>query len=421
VKVLWVHKCNTAVSQYRMWTPAKYLARLPGWSCMTFPQWLTMDRLIQVQTKHQDWYLPTLAGNADLVIYGWFGSGIEQRVLTGLRRAVNVPSLIELDDDVFNVPEGHGAHEVFKKVDPASCWEHRPIPPEAWRTMTMRGWGLQRGPEGQLIASRMIRGDFHTDFQETLKVVNGLTVSTPFLAEAYRQYVPEKWPIYTLPNCYDPEVWDPVGRTPERPDPTLVWAGSMAHSRNLEMIVPALKRVFKEEPRAKLVILGSDLPVFEKLPKDRLEFAGWCHYDEYPAKLASLGGWVGLAPLEDNPFNAGKSHIRWMEYALAGMPSVCSPRREYLAWAGASALWAETSDEWAAHLLTLIQNERTRWDFGQEARAAVGRCDIRKHVTTWADALTDAVQKGVSMFGTAAHLHDESEPAAAASTGVPES
>ncbi len=412
MKVLWVHKCNTAVSMYRMWTPAKYLARLPGWSCHTFSQWLTFDRLLHAQSKWPDLHLPSLAAQADIAIYGWFGSPMELNALTSLRKAVNVPSLLELDDDVLNVPEGHAAYEAFAKRDPAACWEHKPISPEAIKTFTQRGWQIGRTPEGQLVAARPIAPDFHTDFARILEQINGLTVSTPFLAEAYRKHVPERWPIYNLPNCYDPDVWGAVEQAPERPYPTLVWAGSMAHSRNIDMIREALKRVFKEEPRTKLVVLGAaELDCWKKLPAEHLEFASWCHFDSYPQKLASLGGWVGLAPLEDNDFNRGKSHIRWMEYALAGLAPICSPSLEYKAWAGggttfagSGAAFASTSEEWSESMLTLIHNHAERYNLRERALDAVLACNIKKHIHTWADSLHDAVQKGVSMFGLPEHL-----------------
>jgi len=45
---------------------------------------------------------------------------------------------------------------------------------------------------------------------------------------------------------------------------------------------------------------------------------------QYPGKLASLDLDLALAPLENNPFNEAKSHLRILEYGILGYPVICS-------------------------------------------------------------------------------------------------
>jgi glycosyltransferase involved in cell wall biosynthesis len=51
--------------------------------------------------------------------------------------------------------------------------------------------------------------------------------------------------------------------------------------------------------------------------------------EDYAAKLASLDLDLAIAPLEDIPFNHGKSHLRLLEYGVMGYPVVCSDITPY--------------------------------------------------------------------------------------------
>jgi hypothetical protein len=51
--------------------------------------------------------------------------------------------------------------------------------------------------------------------------------------------------------------------------------------------------------------------------------------DDYPAKLASLNLDLAVAPLEDVPFNHGKSHLRLLEYGVLGYPVICTDITPY--------------------------------------------------------------------------------------------
>jgi len=51
--------------------------------------------------------------------------------------------------------------------------------------------------------------------------------------------------------------------------------------------------------------------------------------EAYPAKLASLDLDLAVAPLEDVPFNHGKSHLRLLEYGVLGYPVICTDLTPY--------------------------------------------------------------------------------------------
>jgi len=59
------------------------------------------------------------------------------------------------------------------------------------------------------------------------------------------------------------------------------------------------------------------------------EFHPGVPLDDYPAKLASLNLDLAIAPLEDVPFNHGKSHLRLLEYGVLGYPVICTDITAY--------------------------------------------------------------------------------------------
>jgi len=54
------------------------------------------------------------------------------------------------------------------------------------------------------------------------------------------------------------------------------------------------------------------------------EFHPFGNFDEYPARLAALNLDIAVAPLEEIPFNRGKSNLRLLEYGALGIPVICT-------------------------------------------------------------------------------------------------
>ena len=397
MKVLGFHKAYTAVGQYRIWTPMKYLAREAGWETRTYPRWATSERVLaghgQVFNVQEDlnW--------ADLALWQWFGSEVEQRALVGWRQVTGIPCIMDLDDEVRNLPQEHMAYEGFRERTEAECEEVLDgVQPEAIRVLSSRGYVIRRSPEGVLQAVRRTAENFPARFAEVVKHLNGLFVSTPYLANEYRKLLPDQWPVFVVPNCYDPDDWDHLTLPTPRPGPTLLWAGSIAHGGNVKVAFEGLRRVFKARPDVRLLVMGAKLKEFAELPPANVEYVGWCPVDDYPAHLTNQGAWIGIAPATDHPFNRAKSHIRWMEYTLAGLPTVASPLPEYLTWANDGAAFAATDDEWAGRLLELLDSATLRADLLAAARERVRICDIRCQIDKWVHYCTQAIQVGVNQM-----------------------
>ena len=105
--------------------------------------------------------------------------------------------------------------------------------------------------------------------------------------------------------------------------------------------------------------------------------------------LAELG--LGLAPLEDTRFNAGKSWLKPLEYAAVGVVPVMSPRAEYRAInAIGIGMLAAKPRQWLTHVRSLVRDPVLRRDMSQRAREAAALFTVETGAHLWWQAWEDA-------------------------------
>jgi hypothetical protein len=90
------------------------------------------------------------------------------------------------------------------------------------------------------------------------------------------------------------------------------------------------------------------LPLSVEIGTEDVETIGGAFIDGYP-ELFKFD--MGVVPLNDVPFNLGKSNLKGLEYAASGIPFVASNLGEYRdLHAGGIGLLASNEVEWASHL-----------------------------------------------------------------------
>jgi GT2 family glycosyltransferase/2-polyprenyl-3-methyl-5-hydroxy-6-metoxy-1,4-benzoquinol methylase len=163
--------------------------------------------------------------------------------------------------------------------------------------------------------------DLHKRFRKALSLCDRFVVSTDYLAEQYRGYNQD---IRVVPNYIERAVWGDL--KPKRRNgvkPRVGWAGSVSHDGDLAVIFDVVKATAKE---VDWVFMGM-CP--EAIKPYIAEFDPGVSLDKYPARLASLDLDLAVAPLEDVPFNHGKSHLRLLEYGVLGYPVICTDITPY--------------------------------------------------------------------------------------------
>ncbi|MBB2202703.1 glycosyltransferase [Gluconacetobacter tumulisoli] len=202
--------------------------------------------------------------------------------------------------------------------------------------------------------------------------------STPVLAEAMRTAGLRD--VSVIENALDADTLAiaaglEAGTVRDADDRSVVVAygsGTRTHDADFRVAVPGLVAAMAADTRLRLLIVGDLVVPGELAPfGDRVEILPARPYRDYLALLAQAD--VAIAPLVDCVFNDAKSNIKYLEAAVLGLPSVCSPRRAFADAIvdGQDGCLAATDDDWTRALLQLADDAGLRRRIGGCARAAV--------------------------------------------------
>jgi glycosyltransferase involved in cell wall biosynthesis len=123
---------------------------------------------------------------------------------------------------------------------------------------------------------------------------------------------------------------------------------------------------FSSSGQARFVAIGIDAGALG-LP---MESVRWTE-DTEVASIASLD--IGIMPLVDGPFERGKCGYKLIQYMACGLPVVASPVGVncQIVEHGVNGLLAETPEQWAQALRTLLADPDLRHRMGQAGRQKV--------------------------------------------------
>ena len=153
--------------------------------------------------------------------------------------------------------------------------------------------------------------------------------------------------------------------------PVIGYMGTSGHSADLAMILPAICEVLEAVPHLQFEVFGTI-----EMPSELARFGRQVRhlpsvpdYADFIPHLRSLGWWIGVAPLVDDPFNRCKADTKWVEYSLAGMAVVASDMPVYQrACSGGAGRLAGVGSAWKDALLDLLFRPQTRLRMVQTAQ-----------------------------------------------------
>ncbi len=147
----------------------------------------------------------------------------------------------------------------------------------------------------------------------------------------------------------------------------LVWIGSSATRKYLEMILPTLESAASELPQLRLKIIADfDLPT----GKLRTKAVRWSEATE-AMELASSH--VGIAPLPDQAWTRGKCGLKVIQCMAAGLPMIASPVsvQNVMVRSGENGYLAATPQQWIDAIKALARDEELRRSYGRAGAAIV--------------------------------------------------
>lgn len=249
-------------------------------------------------------------------------------------------------------------------------------------------WGLHEENH----AYKLTHPDFNKEenidhYKEIIKLGDGVIVSTPFLQEKMtKEFGCAN--VHLVHNCVTAK--DFAKRIYRNKKPVVGWVGSTSHrSGDLDILMDV-----------------ADNKMFRWHHSGHIDSAAWfadkigLHRDKvtktvmhHPQRYAQLSFQfdIGVAPLNDIPFNWAKSWIKGIEYASAGVPFVASDVGEYRRLHdeyGVGRL-ASTPEEWTAHLEELCNPQVRAKEAKGQLEIVKNELDVKNMASTWSDVLSN--------------------------------
>jgi glycosyltransferase involved in cell wall biosynthesis len=227
-----------------------------------------------------------------------------------------------------------------------------------------------------------------------IQLCDGVIVSTERLAEICREVTDR--PVIVVPNSLDVHRFQLIlGIEPKEPPeapPTIAWIGGNRPDRDAEALGVAWNRISRAYPGVRFRVGGFPLSALvNSVPPGRVDYIPWRPIEAYPRTFANID--IGCAPLNDEPFNWGKSEIKAYEYAAAGA-AVCVSSVTYgdLIRHGETGMVCTTADEWTSALAFLLDNPDLRRRMASTLFQEVqGKYSLSANAWRWPEAWNQVV------------------------------
>jgi len=209
-----------------------------------------------------------------------------------------------------------------------------------------------------------------------IRWASDVTCGSPYVAEYANGIV--------IPTVVDTRRFRPAAR--EEPSvPTVGWIGTHSTYGYVERLLPQFERLAGKVP-FRLRIVGSGRANIS-VPGVETEVRPW-RLEREVEDFQSLD--VGIYPVGNDRWSAGKSGFKAVEYMATGVPFVMSPTGvcATMGVAGETHLLATTDDEWHDALLRLISDSALRRSMSVAGRAfAEKHYDVRMHAEALAEVI----------------------------------
>ena len=357
MKILMLHRQQSAVGSYRTWVPARYLMskghEVTYWEDAPYRHKIGRDK----DARHK--WLMDHQGEFDII---WVDRAMDEQELgefAGLRHySPDARMIVDFDDDFTNIPHWNTAHKGFLPGQP------------------LREYGLMH-----LALSEMA------------------TVSTKVLAKRFRHLTHRIMPLL---NCIDPADWDNLPVCPDRakdPHLRILYGGASGHYGDLDEAREGIQAVLDKPPCPIRLICFGALPGWlheaSRTYPGRVISQPWVPFSYYPRAVAWGGFDVAIAPLADHIFNEAKSNIKWLEAGIQGISFLCSDVGPYKAIPSEAAIKVDnTSAQWAQGLREMLKDANLRKRLRTRANEIVRRdWTVDQMGQQWENAIEEACKR----------------------------
>lgn len=188
----------------------------------------------------------------------------------------------------------------------------------------------------------------------------------------YKELLPLNKNIHILPNAIpNHEVFN-VAKI-ECEYTRIFWCGSSTHKRDIDMVVPAFKKI--DRTFTKFVIGGynKDEPEWKLMANAytnggrwRSEVIAQAKVEEYYKMYGQCD--IALVPLVPNNFNANKSNLKVLEAAHNGSPVIVSRVDPYIGFPEQYVNYVDSHNTWYSQINYLLKNPKIAREQGAQLK-----------------------------------------------------
>ncbi len=207
-------------------------------------------------------------------------------------------------------------------------------------------------------------GTAHGEFQALLHLAHRVVVTSPWLKARYDS---DKTDLLEPPYLQPPANLDHLDDTAEI---RVAYHGTLVHRDDVAAIAPAIRAVHDAYEHVSFELLMGKMAPPELSGLERVRVVKEMLWDEYKEMASNTRAHIGLAPMLNTPYNAGKSFVKILDTARLGAVGLYSrrdPFRDRVTHGENGFLLDNDPEVWRRALAWLIENPS---EIRRTARAA---------------------------------------------------
>ncbi len=196
-------------------------------------------------------------------------------------------------------------------------------------------------------------------------------------------------PIHVVDNYLGRQFSGPVARDP-KPGLVIGWAAWMDHQADWRVLglQKTVTRLLDQHPGLHVESLG---PIDLRLPPARYTRTPPVKFEYLARRLARFD--IGIAPIANTRFNAGRSSIKAKEYAALGIPWLASPIGPYVGLGENQGGRLVADDRWFEELDALVRDDEGRRTLAKRGRTWANTQMIERNTGPWEEAFHHAIER----------------------------
>jgi O-antigen biosynthesis protein len=207
--------------------------------------------------------------------------------------------------------------------------------------------------------------------QNVIRKASAITVTTPRLAAHMREYNSK---VYCIPNCSQ-GINGVYARHTDTDANTLSLIVAASDRVLVTALIPVLRSATNLGKPVRVIAVGPPADIL-RAGGISVEHHPLMSYESFKRFVATLDNPIGLIPLDDSVFSSCKSPIKFFDYAVAGVPSICSavpPYSDYVIDGETGFLVGDRTEDWLKVLKDLAGSASLRSRIAGNAASYVSK------------------------------------------------